>query len=304
LNEVIEDVSKMLRRLIGEDVRLASDLAQDLGCIRADASQLQQIIVNLAVNARDAMPGGGTLHIRTDNATTGVAMADSERSRGTGSVPPPPGDYVRLSMTDTGMGMTEEVRSKIFEPFFTTKAAGRGTGLGLATCQNIVAQSNGYVEVQTAPGLGTTFHIYFPRVQEQSDAIPVPARAALPCGKETILVVDDDASVRQLTVCVLQRLGYSVLEAEDGESALALAKANSGCTLHLIITDVVMPKMSGTDLALSIRAIYPKLKILFISGYPTHILDDPGVVRQNDLFVTKPLLPATLALQVREILDR
>ena len=293
LNEVISDVSKMLRRLIGANIHMVAENAADLGSVRADPGQLEQVIMNLAVNARDAMPDGGTLTIRTSNAFV--------RKAG----PVPRGSYVLLSVTDTGTGMSEQVRAHIFEPFFTTKPVGQGTGLGLATCYGIVTQSGGHITVSSKQGRGATFDIHLPRVDEECEQSIVSEEPdELPHGSESILVVEHDAAVRRLAVSVLKQLDYDVLEAADGDEAFRVAQSQSNRPLHLMITNMVMPQTNGKDLALLIRAIHPDTRVLFTSGHLSQELSEPGFLREQDSFMPKPLLPGKLALQVRAMLDR
>lgn len=293
VNDVISDVSKMLRRLIGADVHMVTETDVELGSIKADPGQLEQVIMNLAVNARDAMPDGGTLTIRTSN----IFMNEVG--------PVPVGHYVLLSVSDTGVGMSEQIREHIFEPFFTTKPMGQGTGLGLATCYGIVTQSGGHICVSSEVGQGSSFDIYLPRVDEPIESsIARPDSDTLPGGTESILVVEHDAAVRRLAVTVLRQLGYDVLEAESGDEAFMLAQAHSHRPLHLMITNMVMPHTTGKDLAILVRAIHPETHMLFTSGHPSQELSEHSLMRPNDAFMAKPILPGKLAVQVRELLDR
>ncbi len=293
LNDVISDVSKMLRRLIGADVEMVVENSVDLGSVRADPGQLEQVIMNLAVNARDAMPGGGTLKIRTANASVSEAG------------PVPRGRYVLLSVADTGVGMNEQIRPHIFEPFFTTKPVGQGTGLGLATCYGIITQSGGHIAVTSAPGRGARFDIYLPRVDEQSEHMIVSEEPGkLPHGTESILVVEHDSAVRRLAVSVLKQLDYDVLEAANGDEAFTVAQSQSNRPLHLMITNMVLPQTNGRELAQLIRSIHPDTRVLFTSGHLAMELNEPGFLREQDSFMPKPLLPGKLALQVRAMLDR
>ena len=294
LNSVFKNVEKMLSRLIGEDILLESQPAEELGCVKADPGQLENVLMNLAVNARDAMPHGGTLTIKTENTTVYEGNADVA-----------PGDYVMVSVTDTGGGMSEQVQSQIFEPFFTTKPAGHGTGLGLATCYGIVKQSDGYITVESEIHKGTTFRIYLARVEENEEQKPAGNdSSSMPHGNETVLMVEDEPNVRKLAVAVLQRLGYNVIEAANGEEAFHIAQARLGQRLDLVITDVVMPQMGGRDLALWIRAMYPETKVMFTSGYPNHAFDDDQLLDEKSMFMSKPFAPKMLAMKVRELLDR
>lgn len=294
LNEVLGNVEKMLRRLIGEDIALITQPASDLECVKADPGQLENVLMNLAVNARDAMPGGGTLTISTQN--TGLLLDAAGVSMGR---------HVMLSVADTGVGMPDHIKAQIFEPFFTTKPIGHGTGLGLATCYGIVKQSGGFINVESKIGKGTTFKIHLPCVNgtiEENSSIP--GRAGMPKGNETLLFVEDEPNVRRLAVSVLQRLGYRVLEASDGEEACRIMESQPVPHLDLVITDVVMPQMGGRELVLSLRKTFPDVKVLFTSGYPNHAFDDAGLLDDKSVFMAKPFAPKRLALQVRELLDK
>jgi PAS domain S-box-containing protein len=294
LNGVVENVQKMLRRLIGEDIALETEIAENLHTTRADPGQLENVLMNLAVNARDAMPHGGTLSIKTENIT----VPD-------GNPNVPAGRYVMMSVADSGVGMTEQVRAQIFEPFFTTKPVGQGTGLGLATCYGIVKQSNGFITVDSKLGEGSAFKIYLPRVSGEQEKSELGERtASLPVGSEKVLVVEDETNVRKLAVSILRRLGYEVLEATNGEEAFRIAQAHLGQKIDLLITDVVMPQMGGRDLALWIRAMYPDAKILFTSGYPDRAFENNDLLDENSAFMPKPYAPKVLAVQVRELLDK
>ena len=296
-NSVLENLEKMLRRIIGEDVQFVTELEPQLGHVRADISQIENVLVNLSVNARDAMPHGGTLTIRTSRFT--ATARDEERNPEMRA-----GDYICLSITDTGTGMSEEIKTHIFEPFFTTKEVGQGTGLGLATCYGIVSQSGGHITVESELGRGTTFKVFLPRVTEQTeDPSASDEFRELPRGTETILLVEDEPMVRRLTLWVLRALGYNLLEAANGEDAFAVMQTHGEKPLHLVITDVVMPHMSGKDLAFWIRASQPNAKILFISGYPNHELDDMNALGGQAEFLRKPFAPKELAHKVREMLD-
>jgi|SRR5579871_54701 len=292
LNHVVTEVEKMLRRLIGEDIELATKLASGLGNIRADAGQMQQVIMNLAVNARDAMPGGGTLIIETTN----VALDQNYSER---HPDVQPGPYVMLAVTDTGAGMTEEVRQRIFEPFFTTKPKGSGTGLGLATVHGMVRQSGGWIWVYSEVGRGTTFKIYFPQV---ADSV-TPGRAVVRTdlrGDETILVVEDQEEVRKLAEAALKQHGYTVLSAKSGEEAISLAGTFSGA-IHLLLTDIVMPGMNGRDLAARLTKDR-QLRVLFMSGYTDNAIAHRGILDSGVDYIQKPFTPRTLAQKVREVL--
>jgi signal transduction histidine kinase len=296
LNEVVADVSKMLRRLIGEDVELALKPGAGLRRVKADPGQIEQVVMNLAVNARDAMPTGGQLTIETRNVERDGACAhDGSEVR--------PGSYVLLAVSDTGCGMTEEVRERVFEPFFTTKELGQGTGLGLATVYGIVTQSGGHIEVATAVGRGTTFRVYLPAVSGDSALVEKAAGAsALPRGTETVLVVEDEAGVRELACLVLQRLGYEVLVAANAEQAVVVAR-HTERPLELLLTDVVMPGAGGRVLAERLRAANAELQVLFMSGYTDDAVVRHGVESDRVHFLPKPFTPATLARKVRDVLD-
>ncbi len=292
LNEVVASLDHMLRRLIGEDVELRTLTAPGLGRVRADPGQLEQVIVNLAVNARDAMPGGGRLTLETRNADLPVdASRRGERRPG-----------VLLSVSDTGCGMGPEVRGHLFEPFFTTKGPGRGTGLGLSTLYGIVKQSGGEVEVQSEPGQGSVFQVYLPRVDEEVERPPEQAGGRPAAGgTETVLVVDDEPLVRALAVRVLRAAGYAVRDAADGDEALRLVA--SGAAIDLLVCDVVLPRRSGPVLAAELRAGQPELPVLFVSGYAGSALD-PASLGGGSAFLPKPFTPRDLVRMVRELLDR
>jgi two-component system cell cycle sensor histidine kinase/response regulator CckA len=297
LNSVLSDTGKMLRRLIGEDIHLIIQPTENLGYVKADLGQLENVLVNLAVNARDAMPEGGTLTIGT--ARTVVGADHPEVARGLA-----PGEYIRLSVSDTGVGMSESVKDRIFEPFFTTKAVGHGTGLGLATCYGIVKQSEGHIVVESQIGRGATFHIYLPRVEDTPEEISARAEmSSMAGGTETILVVEDEPAVRRLAVSILKGLGYTVLEAANGEEAFMIMQTPEGQNLDLVVTDIVMPEMGGKDLAYWIRSSHPNAKILFTSGYPDHALDDHSDFGGDTEFMPKPYSPKQFASRVRGMLD-
>jgi len=296
LNALVGDLEKMLQRLIGEDIELRTKPAAALGAVRADPGQLEQAIVNLVVNARDAMPQGGRLTIET-------ADVELDRSYVTRHVPTQPGPYVLLAISDTGVGMDGATKARLFEPFFTTKDPGRGTGLGLATVYGIVKQSGGYIWAYSELGHGTTFKIYLPRVPqtaEPPETTPSPPTPAH--GSETLLVVEDQEEVRNLTQRVLEARGYTVLAAGDGAEALEILAQHPN-QIHLMITDVVMPGMNGRELAQHACARWGDLKVLYVSGYTgeavlQHRLLEPGVA-----FLQKPFTPDVLARKTREVLD-
>ncbi len=290
LNGLIKNLGRMLRRLIGEDLVLVTELARDLGAVRVDPGQVEQVLVNLAVNARDAMPDGGRLTIRTEN----VVVADSGEL--------PDGRYVLIEMADTGTGMDEATVTRVFEPFFTTKERGKGTGLGLATVYGIVRQSGGQIGLSSTPGAGTTFRIHLPRVDapvEPANAAPTVAAPAT--GTETILVAEDEQIVRVLIRKVLEQAGYTVLLGGGGPEALQLSERHTG-TIHLLVTDVVMPGMNGPELARRVLDRRPDTKVLFLSGYADAAVERHGVLAPGTAFMQKPFSPSALASRVREVL--
>ena len=296
LNQVVVQIEKMLGRIIGEHIQMETLLAAELWPIEADPSQIEQIIVNLAVNARDAMPNGGWLTIQTSN----VVLDEPYVANHLGVEP---GRYVLLVVSDTGIGMSDEVKSRIFEPFFTTKEIGKGTGLGLATVYGIVKQSRGHIWVYSEEAQGTTFKIYLPSAAQKAGALPDdrPAHALLP-GTETILVVEDESAVRELTTVVLQGAGYNVLVAENGQDVLRLLQ-ESDHQIQLLLTDVVMPGMSGAELAELVHQSDPHLKIVFMSGYADNIIAHHGVLKSGICFIEKPFSPQSLTQIIRETLD-
>jgi two-component system cell cycle sensor histidine kinase/response regulator CckA len=297
LNDVIKDLDKMLRRLLDENIELAIVPGIDIGRVKADSGYVGQVVMNLVVNARDAMPNGGNLTIATSNATLDKNYARTHASA-------IPGDYVMFSVSDTGTGMTEEVKARLFEAFFTTKAKGKGTGLGLATCQTILQQSRGYIDVYSDLGKGTTFKIYFPRVDLPLDAAARSSQTGpLPRGTETLLVVEDEPSVRHLARHVLETQGYDVLSASNGQEGLQEAREHKGSPIRLVVTDVIMPLMGGKVMAEWLQTADPELKILFTSGYTDDAITHHGVLETGVQFLPKPYTPATLACKVREMLD-
>ena len=252
------------------------------------------MLVNLVVNARDAMPSGGELLIETANVTLDEAYASSHAGA-------TPGEYVMLVVRDTGSGMTEEVQEHVFEPFFTTKGEDRGTGLGLATCYGIVKQMGGYIAVYSEVGLGTTMKVYLPRVHEEARVAQKPERQRLPRGTETILLVEDEPTVRDLAVRILRRQGYTLLEASDGNEALRLLEEHGG-PVHLLLTDVVMPGLSGRELAARAQAAQPGIKVLFVSGYTDDAILQHRLLERGVVLLQKPFTPDSLAGKVREVL--
>jgi PAS domain S-box-containing protein len=298
LNDLLKNLEKMLCRVIGEDIELTTLLAEDLGRVKFDPGQIEQVILNLAVNARDAMPSGGKLTLETADVELDEAYARSHISV-------VPGQYVSLSVSDTGGGMPPEVKDRIFEPFFTTKGKGKGTGLGLSTVYGIVKQSGGNIWVYSEPGKGTTFKIYLPRVEEEVDALPRRDEPSdLPKGNETILLVEDDSSVRDLAVRFLRGQGYTILEATNGNEAIRIARKSKKEKVHLLLTDMVMPQMGGKELVERFRSIHPEIKVLFISGYTDTAITHHGLSEPNTALLQKPFSLTSLAKKVREVLDK
>ncbi len=297
LNELIVSLEKMLRRLIGEDIELKTIPGKRLGSIKADPGQLEQILVNLAVNARDAMPDGGKLIVETANAELDEEYCRLHpHSR--------PGAYVMLAVSDTGTGMSDEVKSHLFEPFFTTKPKERGTGLGLATIYGAVKQAGGSVEVYSEEGEGTTFKIYLPLVAQKAERLQAAAPAIdMPGGTETVLIVEDEKSVRDMAIRILKRLGYNVLQAPDGGQAFMLAEKYTD-KIDLLVTDVIMPGMNGRQLAERLIQIHPEMKVLYTSGYTENAIAHHGVIDEGLQFIGKPYTPQALAKKLRDVLER
>ena len=296
LNGIVNQMQNLLRRLIGEHITLITKTAAGPAWVWADLGKLEQVIMNMVVNARDAMPSGGTIRIETANAklTGRETQHDTALSD----------QFVLLAISDTGTGMSDDVKARIFEPFFTTKGPGKGTGLGLATCYGIIKQSNGHIEVDTELGRGTTFRIYLPRVAhapEQKER--ANGETAVRQGTETILLVDDEPTVRELASAVLNDLGYTILTAANGIEALEVAQRRNGQGIDLVMTDVVMPHMGGRELAERFSAIQPNAKVLFISGYADDAVSGTAGTRSPVFFLQKPFTPAVLACKVREVLD-
>jgi PAS domain S-box-containing protein len=294
LNDVVRGMEKMLRRLIGEDIELSTSFDSTLGNVKADPGQLEQVIMNLAINARDAMPRGGKLSISTSKAVIDQSTKFRNRTLEIG-------EYVMLSISDNGMGMTEEVKVHLFEPFFTTKGLGKGTGLGLATCYGIICQSGGDIRVYSELKSGTTFKIYLPLTNATLEPVVTKDLEALPPGTESILIVEDDPSVRELAVAILRNCGYQVQESNNAFEALRLLKRIAG--FDLVVTDVIMPQMSGKELYDQIKSQLPGIKVLLMSGYTDDALAHHGVLDEGFFFLEKPFSPAKIARKVREILD-
>ena len=297
LNEVVTENLKMLTRMIGEDIDLVMVPGPALGAVRADPGQIDQVIMNLAVNARDAMPQGGKMTIETANVTLDENFARTH-------APLPPGDYVMLSISDTGVGMNEDVQSRIFEPFFTTKGA-KGTGLGLSTVYGIVKQSGAYIFVDSQPQRGTAFRAYFPRADARDEPVPAQESTGLPRperGQETILLVEDEPNLRRLAQQYLEKQGYRILEAEDGAAALQIVDGHQG-KIDLLLTDVVMPGMNGRELSAQITAQRPEIRVLYMSGYTENAIGHDGLLETGINLLQKPFSLPTLKERVRELLD-
>jgi two-component system cell cycle sensor histidine kinase/response regulator CckA len=295
LGEVISGLDSMLRRIIGENITLVTEPEVDLGRVEADPGQIEQVLMNLTVNARDAMPNGGTIRVATSNATL-----TAEDVLGTQMEP---GDYVVLSVADDGCGITEEVKAKMFEAFFTTKPAGMGTGLGLATCRSIAHRWGGYITVNSVFGIGAMFKVYLPRATHSVGAVAVSIPpGALPRGTETILIVEDELGLRELAASVLQKQGYSVLKAANGQEALRVVRERRGLPIDLALTDMVMPEMGGKIMAEWLQATNPEIRILFTSGYTECGLD--GELDEGIEFLPKPYTPSALVRKTREVIDR
>lgn len=294
LNKSVQEIQKMLHRVIGEDIELAIRLGPDLGYVKADPGQLSQVLMNLAINSRDAMPSGGKLAIETAN----VELDNTYVRQHLGAKP---GPFVMLAVSDTGMGMDSDTLSHIFEPFFTTKDPGKGTGLGLSMVYGIIKQNNGYIMAYSEPGRGTTFKIYFPQAVE---SLPTPRQPEkeMAGGTETILVVEDEVALRELTCVLLQEAGYTVFETSGIEEAIAMAK-DSRRKIDLLLTDIVMPRLDGHELANQLLALRPSLRVLYMSGYTDDVIVHRGVLSQGAMLVQKPFAKNTLLRKVRETLD-
>jgi PAS domain S-box-containing protein len=295
LNSIVLGLDKLLQRLVGEDIVMKTMADENVGTVKADPGQIEQVIMNLVVNARDAMPHGGRLTLETTNADLDDAYARDH-------VSVRPGRYVMLAVTDTGVGMTPETIAHIFEPFYTTKESGHGTGLGLSTVYGIVKQSGGYIWVYSEPGKGTAFKIYLPRVDEPAEALTFETRELPRRGTETILLVEDNEGVRELARMILDAQGYDVLVAENPDDAVELCQKHSG-GIHLLLTDVVMPGVSGLELTRRITARYPSIRVLYMSGYTYDVIAQGGVLEPGVAFLQKPFTPRDLAAKIREVLD-
>jgi PAS domain S-box-containing protein len=296
LNTIVADLEKMLRRMIGEDIEFRTNLGAGIGNVKADPGQIEQVIMNLVVNARDAMPSGGKLTIETNN----VELDETYERQHISAIA---GSYVLLAVGDTGTGMDEQTRKHIFEPFFTTKESGKGTGLGLSMVYGIVKQSGGNIWVYSEPGIGTTFKIYLPRVAEPAEKYKhVAAAHHLPTATETVLLVEDAEMVRDLAKEVLETNGYRVLEATNVREALLICE-QSRETIHILLTDVVMPEMSGPELVSRLVSTHPEMRVLYMSGYTEDTIVHHGVLEEGTNFIEKPFTPDLLALKVREVLE-
>jgi CheY-like chemotaxis protein len=292
LNATLAGSERLLRALLGEAVRLETSPGPDLWPVRCDPAQIEQVLFNLAGNARDAMPSGGTLSIFTANVQSGSGRSD-----------PPAGDWVRLRVRDSGGGMSREVKDHLFEPFFTTKPSGQGTGLGLATVYGIVRQAGGHVRVESEPGKGTTFDVLLPRsAPVASDPLPPPAQLGAPGGTETLLLVEDDEAVRDAAARVLRSGGYRVVAAAGAEDAVEAARAEARPPA-LLVTDVVMPGTTGRGLADQLRGERPGLRVLFLSGYAQEVIAPHGVLDPTESFLAKPFTATSLLAKVRKVLD-
>ena len=297
LNEVVKDMEQLLRRLIDANIELKLDLGEEIGGINADSGYVGQVLMNLVVNARDAMPYGGTVTIATTHVTLGEADAHIKM----GGLP---GDYVVLVVTDTGTGMTEEVKAHLFEPLFTTKPAGKGTGLGLVTCRNIIHLSGGHITFSSESGKGTEFRVHFPRKARPLDLPVQPSPSeGNPLGTETILVVDDEPAIRNLARAVLEAQGYMVLEANNGKEGVRVVRDFKGPPIRLVFADVIMPLMGGKAMAELLKMTNPDIAILFTSGYSDDAISKYGVLEPGVEFLPKPYTPLMLARKVRELLD-
>lgn len=298
LNQLILDMERMLKRLLGEPIEFHTRTAPDLGMIKMDPGQMEQVLMNMGINARDAMPNGGQLTLETHNLVMESAYVHDLTEI-------PAGEYVMLAVTDNGVGMEPEIRRKVFEPFFTTKDKGRGTGLGLSTCYGIVKQAGGVIQVYSEPGVGTSFKILLPRCYERVNTLVAEKRTVnIPGGTETLLLVEDETSVRKFASSVLTRVGYRVIEAGSAEEALRHALGPDGIKMDLLITDVILPQMQGRQLAEQMAVLKPKMKMLFTSGYTDDTVVRHGILSSHMHFIQKPFGASALCFKVREILDQ
>ena len=295
LNDVVIETERMLRRLIGEDIYLVTKLERANSKVKVDPNQMVQVLMNLAINARDAMPKGGRLTIETN-------LVDLDDEARCFQEEIKPGRFVLLTTTDTGLGMSPEIKSRVFEPFFTTKNVGEGTGLGLAVVHGIIRQSGGFVDVESEPGRGSAFHIFLPLVEESLSHDEKTELSSGQAGTETILLVEDEEGVRRLASMALKSVGYVVLTANNGHDAIRVVEANP-TPINLLFTDVVMPQMSGPDLAIQLRARMPNLKVLLSSGYTDEAMTRHGIFSENVAFLQKPYTPQSLIRKVRQVLD-
>jgi two-component system, cell cycle sensor histidine kinase and response regulator CckA len=295
LNDLVADMERMLPRLLGEDITVTASLFPELAMVKADQGQIEQVIMNLAVNARDAMPTGGKLRIETANVKMDRAYVRQHPGAKLG-------DYVMLAVIDSGTGIDQETLPHIFEPFFTTKEVGKGTGLGLATVYGVVKQSGGYISVHSEPGKGAEFQIYLPQVHEEISATPSPAFSGSLQGTETILLVEDAESLRKLAQAFLQSHGFRVLVAQDADEAIRL-EARHSAEIHLLLTDVIMPGMNGRALAETLQPRHPEMRVLYMSGYTDSFIAVHGVLDQGKALLNKPFTEECLIKKVREVLD-
>jgi CheY-like chemotaxis protein len=297
LNTILQDLGKMLDPIIGDNIQLRTVLAEHLGGVKTDVSQIEQVIMNLVINARDAMSSGGKLTVETANI-------DLDENYCQNQADVKPGHYVMISVSDTGCGIPPHIKDRIFEPFFTTKAVGQGTGLGLSTVYGIVKQCGGHIEVNSSPGWGTTFKVYLPRIDE-----PIESHATLSVspellkGSETVFVIEDNTSVRRFIRDALQRYGYEILEASTGENAIGMIGDHSDKMIHLLLTDVVIPGMNGRECAECMMSFHPEMKVLYMSGHAEGATVHQGVLEPGVAFLQKPFTPMLLAQKVRHVLD-
>jgi two-component system cell cycle sensor histidine kinase/response regulator CckA len=298
LNDILLGMDRLIHRLIGQETQLITLPSPSLGLVKIDPGQFEQVIVNLVLNARDAMPNGGKLILETSNVT----LTRDYVYQHYGMIP---GPYVMMAVSDTGIGMTKEVKSHLFEPFFTTKGMSSGTGMGLSTAYGIIRQSNGYILVYSEADHGTTFKIYLPRAEEEVETVPQQEEVgSLPGGNETVLLVEDEPLVRGLAARILRKQGYRLFEASNGLEAMRMAEKRVGEEIHLLLTDVVMPGMIGRELADRLRSLFPTIKILYMSGYTSGAIIHHGILEEGMNYVQKPFTVEALALKVREVLDK